>query len=468
MPAGSTDCSPLSISSMALEIRMTNPFSIAPSNRKIDPQRHTHHSLKPDGSLDDNDRVETGPTPLAFKEWADLGLACPNLPEMRHYRLQRLCNELVANDLGGILLFDPLNIRYATDSTNMQLWITHNPARACFVAADGYVVLWDFHNCGHLSAHLPLVREVRGGAAFFYFECGERVNEHANRFAGEIDELLRQHCGHNRRLAVDRIEVAGVRALDRLGIELFNGQAICEQARVIKGPDEIKAMRCAIASCEAAVAEMQRSMRAGMTENDVWAVLHAENIRRGGEWIETRILSSGPRTNPWFQESGPRVIRDGELLSFDTDLIGVYGFCVDISRSWIVGGLEPTPEQKRLYRIAYEHIQSNARMLKPGVKFTDLTRNGHRLPEEFRAQRYGVMFHGVGLCDEYPCIRYPEDLEASGYEGELQAGMTLCVEAYVGEEGGKDGIKLENQLLVTEDGYEDLTHYPFEDSFLRD
>ncbi|WEL89210.1 hypothetical protein P0D90_04595 [Pseudomonas sp. CBSPCBW29] len=54
-----------------------------------------------------------------------------------------------------------------------------------------------------------------------------------------------------------------------------------------------------------------------------------------------------------------------------------------------------------------------------------------------------------------------------GYEGELQAGMALCVEAYVGEVGGRDGIKLENQLLVTETGYELLTRYPFDDSFLR-
>lgn len=174
-----------------------------------------------------------------------------------------------------------------------------------------------------------------------------------------------------------------------------------------------------------------------------------------------------PAYQPWFQESGPRVLSDGDLLSFDTDLIGAYGFCVDMSRSWICGGLEPTVEQKRLYRIAHEHIQVNANMVRPGVRFTELTRNGHRLPESCRAQRYGVMFHGVGLCDEYPSIRYPEDLESYGYEGELQAGMALCVEAYVGEVGGRDGIKLENQLLVTETGHEVLTRYPFEDSFLR-
>uniref|UniRef100_A0A8H7K4W7 Probable Xaa-Pro aminopeptidase P n=1 Tax=Bionectria ochroleuca TaxID=29856 RepID=A0A8H7K4W7_BIOOC len=445
-------------------VGLTSPFSIPPNSRRINPA----HPHKPDGSDNDNDRVEIGPTPLAFAEWQHLGLQPPHLPTMREHRLQRIRDQLRDQDLGGILLCDPLNIRYATDTTNMQLWTTHNPARACFIAPSGYIVLWDFHNCGHLSAHLPLISERRTGATFFYFETGDRSGEHAARFGREVDELLRKHSGINRRLAVDRIEIAGLRALDALGVAVSDGQAVMEHARMIKGPDEIRAIKCAVASCEAAVGEMRHAMRAGATENDVWAALHSGNIRRGGEWIETRILNSGPRTNPWYQESGPRVLRDGDLLSFDTDLISVYGMCVDMSRSWICGGLEPTAEQKRLYRIAHEHITTNIEMIKPGVRFTDLTRNGHRLPESCRAQRYGVMFHGVGLCDEYPSIRYPEDLDSYGYEGELQAGMVMCVEAYVGEVGGKDGIKLENQLLVTEAGYELLTHYPFEESFLRD
>ncbi|KAM0238867.1 hypothetical protein ACHAP5_008556 [Fusarium lateritium] len=348
----------------------------------------------------------------------------------------------------------------------MQLWTAHNPARACFVAASGYVVLWDFHGSDHLSAHLPLINEIRSGASFFYFETGPRTQEHAARFAESVDQVLYNHAGKNRRLAVDRLEIAGLRALEALGVEICDGQVATEHARMIKGPDEIRAIRCAVASCEAAISEMRQAMRAGATENDVWATLHAGNIRRGGEWIETRLLCSGPRTNPWLQESGPRILSDGDLVCFDTDLIGVYGMCVDMSRTWICGDLEPTAEQKRLYRIAYEHITTNIEMVKPGVRFTELTRNGHRLPESCLDQRYCVMFHGVGLCDEYPCIRYPEDSESYGYEGELCAGMVLSVEAYVGEVGGKDGIKLENQLLVTETGYELLTKYPFEESFL--
>ncbi|MFS0826317.1 dimethylsulfonioproprionate lyase DddP [Pseudomonas phoenicis] len=434
---------------------------------RIDPSKPGHTALKPDGTPACNDRTEIGPTALAFEEWRQLGLEPPHLATMRSHRLERIKQQLVARDLAGVLLFDPLNIRYATDTTNMQLWTTHNPARACFVAASGHVVLWDFHGCDHLSAHLPLVSELRSGASFFYFETGSRSDEHARRFCAQVDDVLRTHGGANRRLAVDRMELAGVRAMDALGVALADGQAVMEFARAIKGPDEIKAMRCAIAACEASVAVMQRTLRAGMTENDVWSVLHAENIRRGGEWIETRLLSSGPRTNPWFQESGPRVIDDGDLLSFDTDLIGAYGMCVDMSRSWICGGLAPSAEQKRLYRIAHEHLQHNLGLVRPGVSFAELTARAHRLPESCRAQRYGVIFHGVGLCDEYPCVRYPEDIASHGYDGELQAGMALCVEAYVGEVGGRDGIKLEEQLLVTENGCEVLTRYPFESSFLQ-
>ena len=445
----------------------TSPYSIDSSNRKIDPYCNPECALKPDGSPDDNDRVEIGPTALAFAEWEALGLEIPQLDTMREFRLQRLSHELQQRDYGGILLFDPLNIRYATDTSNMQLWITHNPARACFVSADGYIVLFDFHSCDHLSAHLPLVRELRSGASFFYFESAHRGEEHANKFARSIDELMRTHAGDNRCIAVDKIEIAGLRALEKIGLEVFEGQEVTELARVIKGPDEIKAMRCAVAACEAAMFEMQDAVKAGKSENEIWSVLHAGNIKRGGEWLETRIFSSGPRTNPWFQESGPRIVSDGELLALDTDMVGTYGMCCDISRTWLCGDVEPTVAQKRLYQMSYEHIMTNMELLKPGVKFSEITARAHRLPDSCVPNRYGVVMHGVGLCDEYPSLRYREDYDAYGYDGVIEPGMTICVEVYAGEVDGKEGVKLEDQVLITEDGYENLTRYPFEERLLK-
>lgn len=434
------------------------------SNRKIDPSRR--RARRPDGSPDDNDRVEIGPTPRAFAAWAEAGLTAPDLERMRQTRLARIVEQLRARDYAGLLCFDPLNIRYASDSSNMQVWVAHNPSRACFVSADGHVVIWDYANCEHLSAHLPLVREVRTGASFFYMLCGDRVSEHAARFAAEIDALMREHAGGNRRLAIDRIDPEGLMALRALGVQTFQGQEVTELARAIKGPDEVNAIRCAMHSCEIAMGQMQQALAPGMTEDDLWSILHAENIRHGGEWIETRILASGPRTNPWFQECGPRVIQPGDLVAFDTDLIGVYGMCCDISRTWLAGDGEPSAEQKRIYRHAHEQVMANLALLRPGLGFREFTEKAHMAPQEFHAQRYGVLAHGVGLCDEYPSLYFPQDYAASGYDGVFEPGMVISVESYCGAVGGREGVKLEQQVLITQDGIEDLTHYPFEAAFL--
>ena len=95
--------------------------------RKIDPNQG---ATLGDGTPNDNNRIEIGPTQLAFEEWRAAGLELPNLARMREYRWNRLTQHIADRGYGGLLMFDPLNIRYATDSTNMQLWNTHNPFRA--------------------------------------------------------------------------------------------------------------------------------------------------------------------------------------------------------------------------------------------------------------------------------------------------------------------------------------------------
>ncbi len=430
-----------------------------PRLRKIDPSRR-----RSDGSPDDNDRVEIGPTAPAFAEWKAAGLTPPDLAEMRRFRLARLAAEVARRDLGGLLLFDPLNIRYATDTTNMQLWNAHNPFRACLVTPDGWMVLWDYKNAPFLAAHNPLVREVRSGASFFYSVTGEGTDAAARAFAGDLVEALRARSGANRRLAVDKIMLAGARALEAEGLVVEDGEAACERARAIKGPEDVRAMRCAIHACETAMAAMQAAAAPGMSEDDVWAVLHAENIRRGGEWIETRLLTSGPRTNPWFQECGPRVIGDGEILAFDTDLIGPYGMCADISRTWWVGLGRPRADMVADFALAQEQIAHNTALLGPGVSFDALHARQFVLPEAYRKQQYPCVWHGVGLADEWPYIVYPEQRIQGAFEGALEPGMTLCVESLISREGGDFSVKLEEQALVTETGVETLSRYPLDEA----
>lgn len=432
--------------------------------RKIDPTKGT---MLGDNTPNDNDRIEIGPTQLAFREWEAAGLQLPDLPRMRAYRLDRLTKFIQDREYAGLLLFDPLNIRYATDSTNMQLWNTHNPFRATLVCADGYMVIWDYKNSPFLSEFNPLVREQRSGASMFYFSVGDRITEAAKAFTNEVLDLLKEHAPGNARLAVDKIMIDGLRALESGGLTVFSGEELTEHCRAIKGPDEILAMRCASEACEIAVKEMEDFARAripegGVSEDDVWAILHKANIERGGEWIETRLLASGPRTNPWFQECGPRLISNNEIVSFDTDLVGAYGICVDISRSWWIGDQKPPAEMVYAMRHGVEHIQKNMEMLKPGVSIKELSMNGHRLDDQFQKQKYSCMMHGIGLCDEWPHVDYPDTWHDGAFDYELQPGMTLCVEALVSPEGGDFSIKLEDQVLITEDGYENLTKYPFD------
>ena len=429
--------------------------------RKIDPSRGTTLG---DGTPNNNDRVEIGPTPLAFAEWHAAGLALPNLARMREHRWRRLTQALIDRDIGGLLMFDPLNIRYATDTTNMQLWNSHNPFRAVLLCADGHMVLWDYKQAPFLATHNPLIAEVRHGASFFYNVSGDATAEHAASFAAQVTDVMRAHAGTNRRLAVDKIMIHGLRALERAGFDVLEGEEVTERTRAIKGADEITAMRCAIHACEAAMAEMEHAARTGipkggMTEDDVWAELHRGNIRRGGEWIETRLLASGPRTNPWFQECGPRVIQNNEILAFDTDLIGAYGICVDISRTWWIGDHKPRPDMVSAMHHARDHIDTNMSMLKPGVRIRDLIHGGHMLGAQYQAQKYSCKMHGVGLCDEWPFVPYPDAGLDAAFDVEVQAGMVLCVEALVSPAGGDFSIKLEDQVLVTQTGVENLTRY---------
>ncbi|TMM54277.1 dimethylsulfonioproprionate lyase DddP [Sulfitobacter sabulilitoris] len=432
--------------------------------RKIDPGAGP---MLPDGTPNDADRIEIGPTLLARQDWAAAGLVPPDLPAMRRYRWDRLTRHVVARDYAGLLMFDPLNIRYATDSTNMQLWNTHNPFRAVLLCADGYMVIWDYKNSPFLSSFNPLVREQRSGASMFYFSNGDRIDPAANDFANEVRVLLAEHAPGNRRIAVDKIMLHGARALEAQGLTIEDGEEVTEKSRAVKGPDEILAMRCANHACEASVRAMETFARENVgdgstCEDDVWAVLHAENIRRGGEWIETRLLASGPRTNPWFQECGPRICQPNEIISFDTDLVGAYGICIDISRSWWIGDRRPRPDMIYAMQHGVEHIRTNMDMLRPGITMPELTAGTHVLDPQFQAQKYGCLMHGVGLCDEWPMVAYPDKAVDGAFDYPLEAGMVICVEALISPEGGDFSIKLEDQVLVTEDGYENLTTYPFD------
>lgn len=385
----------------------------------------------------------------------------------RKYRLERVKKQLIEKNCSAILLYDPVNIRYATDSSNMQVWTMHNFARYSLVFAEGPVIQWEFHNCEHLLEGNELIDEIRTAINWSYFGAGSRINEKAQQWASEITKLVQKHGGGNLKLAVDKADLEGLELLQQQGLTLIEGHSLMEEARKIKSDEEIQLMRWTIEVCEQGIQRMHDELRPGMTENELWAWLHFENIRHGGEWIETRLLASGPRTNPWMQESSDRVMQEGEILCFDTDLIGPYGYCADISRAWTVGHVPPTDEQRRLYSLAYEQVQTNIALLKAGLSYREFSEKAWQIPAEFYHNRYCCVSHGIGMCDEYPAIAHQgHDWDSAGYDGVFEENMVVCVESYIGAECGKEGIKLEQQVLITSQGVTELSSYPWQENWL--
>src|SRR5690348_15664205 len=128
---------------------------------------------------------------------------------LRRYRKSRVRDALARADLAGIVLFNPINIRYASDARNMQVYGLHNPCRYLFLGADGNAVLFDFRNCEHLSRHLETVDEVRPAKAWYHMAAGSDWREAARRWAAEIAELARRSGSGEGRLAYDVLDPAG-------------------------------------------------------------------------------------------------------------------------------------------------------------------------------------------------------------------------------------------------------------------
>ena len=382
-----------------------------------------------------------------------------NFDKLRFYRLDRVRKELVKNNLEACILFDPVNVRYALDTVNMSVYNMHNLTRYCFVPVSGPTILYEYFNCENLSSHLNLIDEIRPAITWDYFSNGNQASNELKKWINEIKDLSKSYF-KSKKIAVDVLNGPAVSALNKEGIEVVDAKLILEQARVIKSPDELICMKAAIEVAEIGVSKMRSELKPGMTEDELWSILHKTNIENGGEWIDCRILSSGQRTNPWMQESSNKVIQQGEIVAFDTDMVGPYGYCADISRAFVVGH-RFNDNQKKLYHMALDQINHNSRLIKDGVSFQEFTEKSWVLPEDYYPNRYSVMVHGIGMCDEWPAIRYPTDGGERG--GTFVKNMTITVESYIGKVGGKEGVKLEQQYLIGENGLELMSHHPLED-----
>ena len=322
--------------------------------------------------------------------------------QLRLERLERLQSSLRRHGLPVCLLYNPGNIRYATGVALMDVW--------------------------------------------------------APPYSNRMGEPL----------AVDKLDTPGWLSLQDEGIRILDVSPATIDAREIKTGQEIALCKINGAIGDAMLAAFEAAIRPGVREYELLAVLADTLLRYQGEAVFSRLVASGTNTNPWLREASDKLVMPGDIVAVDTDANGYEGYVIDVSRTFLCGE-RPTPDQQDAYRAAYECVVGMAELVRPGMSFEDFCYAAPRLPERYRPQRYSFQVHQAGLEDEGPFIPYPEDVESGALsvpDRELQEGMVLCLECYAGEVGASFGVKLEDQLLVTADGCELLSTYPFDATLL--
>jgi Xaa-Pro aminopeptidase len=385
--------------------------------------------------------------------------------KLRAGRLARLREMMREKEYAGLLLFDPNNQRYATGSRNMFGYFLRNSTRYFFVPTEGPIILFEYPQSAHVSTSLETVQQARP-SKIVWSSVGGRDADTARPFAAEIADLVREYGRGSSKLGLDRCGHLLALALERAGCVVTDCQQELLHVRRIKSEEEVACLKLSMAASEFAVAAVREAVKPGVSEQELFALMYGEVIRQGGEFIETRLLTSGPRTNPWFSESSGRRVRPGELVALDTDVIGCFGYFSDFSRTFHCGPGRPTSQQRTLYQLAYEQIQHNIDIIKPGLSYRDVSRRAWEIPAPFVERRYTSVMHGVGLHGETPFIAHAQDFGTYGSNGVLEPGMVVSVESYIGEVGGAEGVKLEEEVLITTTGYEVISEFPFEESLL--
>ncbi|MCP4335182.1 MAG: aminopeptidase P family protein [Gammaproteobacteria bacterium] len=395
--------------------------------------------------------------------WSDLRqfreLPSIDMQRLYAYRTARMREQMRLSDVAALVLINPVSLRYAIDYSTYALFQSRIPSTYLFMAQEGPTIIHGAY------ADSPLIDRSVPARGISFFDGGDLMTGNAKLLADDLVDYLVEIGSNNHRIAIECSNPSVTQACQQRGLEVLDGIELAERARLIKSSDEIECMHWAIAVAELGIAKMKETMRPGITELQLWGLLNYTNLANQGEWHEGRMLASGPRINPWLQEASQRQIESGDLVGFDTDMVGPLGYFCDISRTFHCGPRKPSKRQKQIYRLAHEEIQHNLKLVRPGIGFCEIQDAAYPIPENCQDNAYPCIIHGVGMCDEYPRIN-PSHRGPNPYDGVLEAGMVVTVESYMGPLGERDGVKLEEQVLVTEDGYEMMSNYPMEADLL--
>lgn len=227
--------------------------------------------------------------------------------------------------------------------------------------------------------------------------------------------------------------------------------AAVEEMRRRKDPDELKTLAVSMQATEAGHAWCRANLRPGLTELDVYAGVSAAAQRELGRW--TVVYGDFTVTNGEKRGGPPstRVLRTGETFILDFSVI-VQGYRSDFTNTLVVGG-EPSSEQQQLFGLCLRALEAGERQLKSGVACqTVYDAIEHVFAAKKLADHFGTHAgHGIGLTHPEPpfIVKHSSETLVTGDVVTLEPGL------YIGD----NGIRLENNYVITETGCTRLSRH---------
>jgi Xaa-Pro aminopeptidase len=384
-----------------------------------------------------------------------------DMDRMREHRVSRIKKYMDVFDIECLLLFDTGNKRYSTSTAVCSPEID-NMGRYAIIPRNGPPHIFGFGSeVANEKLHCPWIADytfpahgTMFGALPMEWNCHEG-------FLKDLDMVLDNYDLDKKkiRIGVDVVESQIILAMQAGGYTLADGQGVVQHARSIKNEDEIMILKHAAAIVDAAFHQIAITIRPGIKENDLQAVASAEMHRLGAQWIHNVQVTSGNRTNPHPHLSSDRMIQPGDVIFMDVVcLFNGYHTCV--YRCFTCG--EPSQQQKDCHSRCLEIQTGGIEAVKPGAttadivtRWPDYRQMGALNEHEIFGLQYG---HGIGVgLWEFPIISRAYSIE---HPVVIEPGMVFALETYAGSEDGHDGVRLEDEVVVTDTGIEIITKFP--------
>lgn len=355
-------------------------------------------------------------------------------------RLKQLAELLDLYKLDYLALVPGANLTYFTGLT---MALSERPTVAFFPAEGQPALIMP-------SLEVPHAKEVIPYSVAFYPYTDEEGHETAFLRAGADLKLSGKTVG----VEYMHMRILELRRLEQIAPDghIQAAEFLLPQLRMIKDETELAHMRQAVRITEAALQATIEQVKSGQTELEIQNILHIEMLRAGAQGQAFgSIVVSGPRTASPHTTASERVVQPGDFLLFDCGAV-YRGYPADITRTLGLGEL--APELKQVYEVVKKANAAARRYAGPGDKAEDIDRVARQVIER---AGYGEYFihrtgHGLGLeVHESPYI-------VAGNDTVLRPGMTFTIEPGI-YLPGKGGVRIEDDVVITEKGCESLTTF---------